>query len=120
MKVNMDVVVLGSIPSILYLVAWTVAVVFVVRMVRSGGGRPERFLLIGVSLMLFSSLINASAAVIMPNLPHWLAGRGMSVLNIAAVFSGIAIFRGLIGLTGIIYLIYAFWLKFKKGCAAEH
>ena len=44
--------ILGVVPTFIYVAAWTVAVVFAVKMVRNSGGRAERFLLIGASLML--------------------------------------------------------------------
>ena len=64
-------VVIGFLPTTTYVIAWVVAVVFAVRMVRNGGDRPERLVLIGVSLMLASSLVHSIAAGLNP----WLVPR---------------------------------------------
>jgi len=106
-------VVLGFVPSTIYLAAWIVAVVFAVRMVRNSGGKPERFLLIGACLMLASSVIHSAAAGLNPWLMPKLMEDGVDLVSIAQVFSAIAIVRGCISLAGIVFLVYAFWKKFK-------
>ena len=88
--------------------------VFVVKISRHGGDRPERFLLIGVSLMLFGSLVYVVTAIIMDNLINSLDLEIMGPQDLPPVFSFIAIFRKLIGLAGIVCLMYAFWLKFSR------
>jgi hypothetical protein len=87
------------------LVGWIVAIVLVVVMFSRGGGKAERFLAAGASLMLASSLIAAFTDAFVESLRD-----GMSV--------GIAISRILwaqriVGLAGTISLVYAFWIKFK-------
>ncbi|GAI82847.1 unnamed protein product, partial [marine sediment metagenome] len=102
-----------TLPSSIYLIAWIVAVVFAVKMVRNGGGRPERFLLIGISLMLAASVIGSATAGISGWLFPSLAERGIDFRSIAQVFSAISIIRACIGLAGIVLLVYAFWQKFR-------
>ena len=92
------------------LVGWIVAVVLAAIMLRRGGGRSERFLLAGTSLMLVQSLV----AIPTMALSIWLtADRGMANVEVASVLSIFGLVRGCIGLTGIICLVYAFWIKFK-------
>lgn len=57
---------MNLLPSTIHVVAWIVALVFAVRMIRNDGGRPERFLLIGVSLMLVSSVVGSAWAGLSP------------------------------------------------------
>lgn len=59
-------ILLNLLPSTIYVVAWIVAVVFAVRMIRNDGGRPERFLLIGVSLIFSSSVVGSAWAGLSP------------------------------------------------------
>ena len=107
--------VLRVLPTSLYLVAWIVAAILAVMMVRRGGGRPERFLLVGTSLMLLSSLFTALARVLQPWLVHWLVQieNTPGPASLPPLFLGIEILRGCIFAAGIICLVYAFWIKFK-------
>ena len=91
------------------LVGWIAAIVIAVIMLRRGGGRAERFLLSGSCLMLVSTLFTVPIAAIAP----WLVEGGASRVEAASVLSGFNLFRGLIGLAGILCLVYAFWIKFK-------
>ena len=105
--------ILAVIPTFIYVAAWAVAVVFAVRMVRDRGGRPERFLLIGVSLMLVNSVIRSATAVFVPLLVPTLKEAGMSNVSIAWNISAIHMFGGVISLAGIVLLVYAFWQRFR-------
>ena len=91
------------------LVAWIVAIVVAVIMLRRGGGRAERFLLSGSCLMLVSTLFTVPMAAIVP----WLVEGGASRVEAASVLSGFNLFRGLVGLAGILCLVYAFWVMLK-------
>lgn len=106
----------GLIPSAPSLVGWIVAVVLATVMLRRGGGRAERFLLAGASLMLVQSLI----AIPTTALSIWLTvDRGMANVEAASMLSIFGLVRGCIGLAGIICLVYAFWVKFRLGKGAE-
>jgi len=59
--------------------------------------------------MLASTLVSVPIAAIVP----WLVEGGASRVEAASVISGFNLFRGFIGLAGIICLVYAFWIKFK-------
>ena len=104
-----QVILSGLIPATPYLAAWIAAIVFSRIMLRRGGGRAERFLLIGSCVMLAGKLLSVPAALIVP----LLIDSGWSPLRALPVFSGFSFFLGLISLAGIVCLVYAFWIKFK-------
>ena len=104
----------GLLTTAPYLIAWIVAIIVAVIMVRRGRGTAERLLLAGVSLMLVTSIMTCLSATLVPSmLVPWLAEKGMSQLDMLPVFLGIDILKGLIGIVGIFCLIYAFWIRFK-------
>ena len=95
----------GRIP---YLAAWIAAVVFAALMVRRGGGKAEKFLLTGCGLMLFNQITMPFLGA----LSRWMVheqGMPVSAIGIAQIPTG------LLSLAGIVCLVYAFWVKFKKG-----
>lgn len=100
----------GFLSSAPALVGWIVGVILAVIMLKRGGARAERFLLIGACLMLLASFL----AVPTQALNLWLhTGQGMPNAKIAFWLSMYGLFRGIIGLAGIICLVYAFWVKSK-------
>ena len=115
MEMYTHAVIGGVISSAPSLVGWIVAVVLAAIMLRRGGGRAERFLLTGASLMLVQSLI----AIPTTALSIWLTvDRGMANVEAASVLSIFGLVRGCIGLAGIICLVYAFWIRFKARSTA--
>ncbi len=100
------VILRGLITAAPPLAGWIVAIVLAVVMLRRGGGKAERLLFAGVSLMLVNSLI----LVLSEGLAMWLHDTGMSL---GSAFSGVLWVGRLISLAGIICLVYAFWIKFK-------
>jgi len=97
-----------------YLVAWIVAIVLSVVMLRRGGGRAERFLLVGSCLMFAQKLIlvpvsTVTQLLIIPSLLE----EGWSIVKASMILSYVGLFFGLMGLAGIVCLVYAFWIKFK-------
>jgi protein-S-isoprenylcysteine O-methyltransferase Ste14 len=100
-------IILGALPAFIYVAAWTVAVVFAVKMSRHSGGRAERFLLIGTSLMLANSIVGCAWTVLYP----WLIPNLMTISLMSSVIRFVG---ALISLGGIICLIYAFWHKFRS------
>ena len=112
MEMYIQAVIGGLFSSAPALVGWIVAVVLAAIMLRRGGARAERFLLIGASLMLLASIL----AIPTSALSMWLSiGRGMANTQTAFWLSIFGLVRGLIGLAAIICLVYAFWVKFKTG-----
>ena len=104
-----SIIIHNLIPAAPYLAAWIAAIVFSVIMLRQGGGRAERFLLIGSCLMLASKLFSVPTVLIVPLLvgSGWNPGRALPVV------SGVGLFCSLVGLVGIVGLVYTFWIKFK-------
>ncbi|MFC1901381.1 hypothetical protein ACFLX3_00415 [Chloroflexota bacterium] len=91
------------------LLLWIVVIVFAAVWLWRGGGRAERFLISGASLKIIGNLLGLPAAFIVP----WLVGRDYSMDCAMSVVSGYGIFVNVIGMAGIICLVYAFWVKFK-------
>ena len=92
-----------------YLAGWIAVIILAAIMLRRGWGRAERFLVAGASLKLVSNLLHIPAIAIVP----WLIQEGSSITYANSVAFGYGIFRGVIGMAGIICLVYAFWVKFK-------
>ena len=99
--------VLGAISPALIL--WIAIIIFAVIVLRHGGGRAERFLIAGASLKVISNLLSLPSFAIL----HWLISEGYSVNYASSVVSGYGIFGKVVGMAGIICLVYAFWVKFK-------
>ncbi len=112
MEIYSGAIIGGLLSSIPALVGWIIAVIFASIMLRRGGSRAERCLVTGASLMLAQSLITALIAAI----TTWLTfGRDITNVKMAAMMGAFGLIRGIIGLAGIICLVYAFWVKFKAG-----
>lgn len=95
----------GSIPIFL---AWLVGIVLAVRMVRRGGGKAEKLLLIGCSLMFVAQIVNP----FLRGLALWMVHeQGMSRASASGLAFSLPI--GILSMAGIVCLVYAFWLKFK-------
>jgi len=90
-----------------YLAVWLVALVLSSVLMNRSGGRPARFLVIGSSLMLLSTLISASQDVI----ADYARQNGSSV---GAAIRYVGWSTALIRLPGIICLFYAVWKKFNE------
>jgi len=93
------------------LVLWIAVIIFATVMLRRGGGRAERFLITGAGIKIIGNLLSIPAAFI----PLWLVDRGYSMDYASSVSNYCGIFLNIIGMAGILCLVYAFWLKFKEG-----
>ena len=103
---------LGASP---YMVAWIVAIVLSLIMINRGGGRAERFLLAGSCVMLAIALLRIPVPLAVP----WLIEGGRSTVRAASLISIYQLVLGVIGMAGIICLIYAFWSKFWVGYGSQ-
>ena len=102
---NYRFLLMGIVTSPLFLI-WVAALVLSVIRMKRGGGRTERFLVIGSIFMLLSAMVSGSSAAVV----DYVIQNGSS--------PGVAISRftwaaGLIALPGIICLFYAVWKKFS-------
>ena len=106
-------------PSLLFrspiLLAWIVGIVIAARMLKRGGGKAERLLLIGCSLMFAENLISPFSTVLIT----WLIAEQAVPVQRAAFIGGITgIPLGIISLAGIVCLVYAFWTRWRTKSAA--
>jgi len=92
------------------LVLWIAVIVFAAVRLRRGGGRAERFLIAGGIIKLAGTLLSIPSLFIIP----WLIGKGYDISVANSVVSGWGMFLKVVGMAGIICLIYAFWVKFKE------
>ncbi len=99
--------ILGTIAPALAL--WVAVVVFAAVRLKRGGSRAERFLIAGASLKIISNLLGAAAVTLLP----WLINEGYRATSVQSINFGYGIFYNVIGMAGIICLVYAFWVKFK-------
>ncbi len=95
------------IPYVLQLVVWIIALVAAIWMLRKGGAAAERIFLIGVALAIFSLLIMLTTVIVIVNT--------VASPDTVSVLSSISIIREVTYLWGIIFIIFAFWIKFKAG-----
>ena len=98
----------GTAPGLL---GWAVVIILAAVLLRRGGGRAERFIIAGAGLKLLSNLLNIPAATIVP----WLVQGGATITDASSAVFIYEIVRGVVGMAGIICLVYAFWVKFKAG-----
>ena len=91
------------------LVLWIVVIILAAVMLRRGGGRAERFLVAGAGLKIISNLPIMPTLFITP----WLYGEGYSSTYARSVIEVYGIFCKIVGMAGIVCLVYAFWVKFN-------
>lgn len=92
-----------------YLAAWITAIILATVFLRRRGGRAERFLLAGTGLMLVNSILIIPGVAVVP----YLVERGATMTDASSASWSLNLLRGVIGMAGIICLVYAFWVKFK-------
>jgi len=97
---------IGVVPA---LILWIAVITLATIMLRRGGGRAERFLIAGAGIKIISNLLSVPVAFI----PLWLVDGGYSMDSAVSIASGCGIFLNVIGMAGIICLVYAFWVKFS-------
>ncbi|MFC1900218.1 hypothetical protein ACFLYN_01355 [Chloroflexota bacterium] len=98
---------LNAVPDI---IAWTVGIVLAVIMVRRGGMKAEKLLLIGCCLMLAEAILSPVTRELIMN---WVRGNNTSAISFAQAASYITIPRVVLSLAGFICLVWAFWIKFR-------
>ena len=102
---------LGNIPMLL---AWLVGIVLAVLMLRRGGGKAEKLLLAGCSLMFLAVIIRP----FLTGLALWLvAERGMTRDGAAGLAFSLPI--SILSMAGIVCLILAFWTRWRTGAVVQ-
>ena len=99
----------GLLGAALPLIFWIGVVIFGAVMLRRGGGRAERFLITGAGLHILTGLLRIPASLI----TAWFISGNHDRDLMHSVSLGYGIFIDVIGMAGIICLIYAFWVKFS-------
>jgi len=112
----MDYIALNVLIGAVYAAPWVVAIILATKMFRRSGGKAERSLLIGASLMLATSVFATVADALRSQLVIWLfeTGHDLSSVERGLMFSIIGAVRACITLAGISFLVYAFWTKFHE------
>ncbi|MBA7700913.1 hypothetical protein ES703_109639 [subsurface metagenome] len=100
---------LGNIPMLL---AWLVGIVLAVLMLRRGGGKAEKLLLAGCSLMFLAVIVRP----FLTGLALWLvAEHGMT--RASAIGLTFSLPNTILSMAGIVCLILAFWFRWKTKAA---
>ena len=98
---------IGAMPALIF---WIAVIVFSSVMLGRGGGRAERFLIAGAGIKLAASLLAIpSTAIVFLLTP----ARPIEPSSVTSILSTYGILIDVIGMAGIICLIYAFWIKFS-------
>ena len=110
--------VVSTLPSLLVsipvLLAWLVGIVLAVRMVRRGGGKAEKLLLIGCSLMFVAQVVRP----FLQGLAIWLVAEyGMTRAGTSGLV--ISLPTSILSMAGIVCLIFAFWMRWKSKAATQ-
>jgi hypothetical protein len=103
---------LGALASLPIILAWLAGIIISVRMLRRGGGRAEKLLLIGCSLMLAGQIIRPFLTA----LALWLTAENMR-MTVATMGLTLSLPRGILDMAGIVCLILAFWFRWRAGVA---
>jgi len=86
-------------------VLFTAGIVIGTRMLKRGGGKAARLILIGCCLLLVQSLIYPFSSILTPDMP-WLAVTRISLV--------------IISLTGTGCLVYALWIKWSSTFSVDN
>jgi len=92
------------------LVAWGIGVVLAIIMVRRGGGKAEKLLLAGCSLIFVTRLASPLLHELVQRL---VSEQGMSHIDIAQTMGlTVSLPLSILGLAGFVCLVLAFWMRF--------
>ena len=100
---------ISTLGHLLALLAWLFGIVLAVVMVRRGGGRAEKLLLVGCCLMFITALAGPLLNELVQSL---IFEEGMSNTSRAQMAMFVSIPRGVLSLAGFICLVFAFWVRF--------
>jgi hypothetical protein len=99
----------NTIPSIL---AWLTGVVLATVMLRRGGAGPEKLLLAGCGIMLFTAV---AGPVVRTLVYYWVDTQdNMSYTSAAVAMSIVSLIVAFIGLVALACLMVAFWKRIVK------
>ena len=98
---------IGAFPALIF---WIAVIIFASVMLGRGGGRAERLFIAGAGIKIAGSVLTIPRIVIVFLL---MSERPIEPSHITSILSGYDIIIDIIGMAGIICLIYAFWVKFN-------
>jgi len=110
---GISIFIAGLINAAPSLIVWIAAIVLAAVLLRRRGGRAEKFLLAGTGVMLVNSLLIIPGVAVVP----YLVGGGATMTDASSAAWSLNLLRGVVGMAGIICLVYAFWMKFKTRVA---
>jgi hypothetical protein len=99
-------------PALLF---WTAVIILGSIMLGRDGGRAERFLIAGAGIKIISNLISVPSSY----LTFRLFQENFNSDYINTVNMGIHVLANIVGMAGIICLVYAFWVKFNTSSAKK-
>lgn len=104
--------VVSYLPSLLinlpWLLAWLVGIILAVHMIRRGGGKAEKLLLIGCSLTFFSNIIHP----FLQGLAPWLVVKDIAnSVGMAGLVLSLPVI--IMNMAGIVCLVVAFWIRWR-------
>jgi hypothetical protein len=89
---------------------WVGTLVFGIVMLRRGGGKPEQFFITGAALNILGTILR----ILVVYLPFWISFRSTGIDTMRNINFNAGLGVNIISAVGVICLIYAFWLKFKR------
>src|SRR4030043_1740942 len=98
---------LRIVPSLL---VWIIGLMLSVKMLKRGGSKPEKLLIVGCCLVLLKTILSPLPRIM---IDVWVNREGMSALSVGRMMSIFSIPGAVFGLAGFICLVMAFWLKFR-------
>jgi len=102
---------LGNVPILL---AWLAGIVLATLMLRRGGGKAEKLLLAGCSLMFVARI----ASPFLAGLTVWLAAE-REMTRAAASGLAFSLPVTILSMAGIVCLILAFWFRWRTKTATQ-
>lgn len=102
---------LASIPVLL---AWLIGIALATRMLVRGGGRAERLLLAGCTLMFVAQIVRPFLAA----LALWLVTEH-GVTRASSAGLALSLPNGILSMAGIVCLVLAFWIRWKTRNATQ-
>jgi hypothetical protein len=105
MSTSVQIVEISMLNYIPEIVAWGIGIILAVLMVMRGGGKAEKLLLTGCSLMFAVKL----ATPLLYGLINWQASQGDVTPTTGWLVNLVG---GIVVIGGFVCLVYAFWVRF--------
>ena len=110
MDTSVQVIEISILRYIPELVAWGIGIIVAVLMVKRGGGKAEKLLLAGCSFMFVIQLASPFLSELVQSQLWEQSMNYVSRAQAMALF--VSLPMSILGLAGLVCLVYAFWLRF--------